>query len=356
MIRSLLRRLLTPPPAPSPIPPAATAAALADPNAAPGPVTGVELSACTVFYSLLRLSGVATIDPTRFRGEGSARALFGARVLYDGMAPMQKLDVVRTSPDGSVAFTVEALIDRARAIDGAVLELSYEGAASPWSVSTLAKVAGATDMRSILPDFQAEVAAVVAAGRRPTMLDIGGRARSQVQRSEMFPECDVTVLDIVADPGVDVVGDAHELSRYFPADSFDFAMSVSVFEHLLMPWRAAVELNRVLRPGGVVLVHTHQTLGMHDMPWDFWRFSDNAWSGLFNRYTGFEVMKTDLSRFLHIIPAVVAEPIIAFENAGGFECSTVMVRKTGPALVDWPVPLADVVNTSYPQGPDAGPG
>jgi hypothetical protein len=167
------------------VPPAATAAALADPNAAPGPVIGVELSACTVFYSLLRLSGVATIDLTRFRGEDSARALFGARVLYDGMAPMQKLDVVRVSPDGSVAFTVEALIDRARAIDGAVLELSYEGAASPWSVSTLAKVAGATDMRSILPDFQAEVASVVAAGRRPTMLDIGGRARSQVQRSEI---------------------------------------------------------------------------------------------------------------------------------------------------------------------------
>ncbi len=366
MIRRFLRRMLSPTPATAP---AAAIAANGDaspaepgPVASPmtgpvtGPVSGVELRACTLFFSLMRLSGVATVDPTRFRGEDTAATLFGARILIDGAAPSQKMAVERVFADGSVAFTVEALVERTRGLDGAELELSYEGAPTAWPVSMLANVAAGKDMRSILPDFQAEVAARVSAGQRPRMLDIGGRARSRVQRSEMFPECDVTVLDIVEDPGVDVVGDAHELSRYFPADSFDFAMSVSVFEHLLMPWRAVVELNRVMRPGGVVLVHTHQTLGMHDMPWDFWRYSDNAWAGLFNRYTGFEVIKTDLSRFLHIIPAVVSEPIIPFENAGGFECSTVLVRKTGPAQVDWPVPLGDVVNTSYPQGPDAGPG
>lgn len=355
MIRSLLGRMFPPSPAAA-APTAPIAAATAMPVAAEPPVTGVELHACTLFFSLMRLSGIAAVDGSRFRGEDTAGSLFTARILVDGAAPSQKMQVDRVFTEGSVAFTVEALVERARGLDGAVLELSYDGAATVWPVSMLANEAAGKDMRSILPDFQAEVASVVAAGRRPTMLDIGGRARSRVQRSEMFPDCDVTVLDIVADPGVDVVGDAHELSRYFPADSFDFAMSVSVFEHLLMPWRAAVELNRVMRPGGVVLVHTHQTLGMHDMPWDFWRYSDNAWAGLFNRYTGFEVIKTDLSRFLHIIPAVVSEPIIPFENAGGFECSTVLVRKTGPATVDWPVPLGDVVNTSYPQGPDAGPG
>ena len=362
MIRSLLRRMLPAPPSPPPAPPptAPVAAAPAVPVAGEPPVKGVELHACTLFFSLMRLSGVASVDAGRFRAEDTAGSLFNARILVDGAAPSQKMKVERVLEGGSVAFTVEALVERARGLEGAVLELSYEGAATLWPVAMLAHEAAGRDSRSILPDFQAEVAARVAAlapaGQRPTMLDIGGRARSRVQRSEMFPACDVTVLDIVADPGVDVVGDAHELSRHFPADSFDFAMSVSVFEHLLMPWRAVVELNRVLRPGGVALVHTHQTLGMHDMPWDFWRFSDNAWAGLFNRYTGFEVVKTDLSRFLHIIPGVVAEPIIPFENAGGFECSTVLVRKTGPAQVDWPVPLSEVVNTSYPQGPDAGPG
>lgn len=358
MIRSLLRRMLPAPPVAAATAPAAATTAM--PVSAAPSVTGVELRACTLFFSLMRLAGIASVDGSRFRGEDAAGRLFNARILIDGAAPSQKMEVERVFPDGSVAFVVEALVDRARALDGATLELSYDGAATSWSVSMLAEGAAGKDMRSILPDFQAEVAARVAAlapgGQRPTMLDIGGRARSRVQRSEMFPACDVTVLDIVEDPGVDVVGDAHELSRYFPADSFDFAMSVSVFEHLLMPWRAVVELNRVMRPGGVVLVHTHQTLGMHDMPWDFWRYSDNAWAGLFNRYTGFEVIKTDLSRFLHIIPAVVSEPVIPFENAGGFECSTVLVRKTGPATVDWPVPLGDVVNTSYPQGPDAGPG
>lgn len=352
MIRRLLRRLLTPPPPMKAMvaPPAAPAAPLP-----PGPVQGVELQACTLFFSFLRLRGLAAIEGTGLRGEEAIRAHFAARLLIDGIAPAQKFEVVRVFSNGSLEFVLEALVDRARPVEGTELELSYAGAPTRWPLAMLIPSALAGDLRSMMPDFQREVAARVAAnaasgGQRPAMLDIGGRARSRVQRSELFPDCDVTVLDIVPDPGVDVVGDAHELSRLFPADSFDFAMSISVFEHLLMPWKVAVELNRVMRPGGIVLVHTHQTMGMHDMPWDFLRYSDAAWAGIFNRYTGFEVVKTDLNRFMHVVPAVLLDAAVDFEQAGGFECSTVMARKTGPATVDWPVPLAEVVRTSYPRG------
>lgn len=168
---------------------------------------------------------------------------------------------------------------------------------------------------------------------RPRLLDLGGRARSGVELRQEYPECDVTVLDIHADQSVDVVGDAHALSSHFPADSFDFLTCVSVFEHLLMPWKVAVEINRVLKPGGYAMIYSHQTVGLHDMPWDFLRFSDASWQGLFNRYTGFEIVRTDMSAFMHIVPREWRPEREGAENSGGFERSSAIVRKIGPSEV-----------------------
>jgi hypothetical protein len=49
--------------------------------------------------------------------------------------------------------------------------------------------------------------------------------------------------DIKVGENVDIVGDAHRLTSLFKAGQFDFAYSISVFEHLLWPWKVALELN-----------------------------------------------------------------------------------------------------------------
>lgn len=74
------------------------------------------------------------------------------------------------------------------------------------------------------------------------VLDIGGRDRSGLDRSSMYREQNVTVLDILKSKNVDVVGDAHELTKYFNKESFDYIMCISVFEHLLMPYKCALEM------------------------------------------------------------------------------------------------------------------
>ncbi len=317
-------------------------------------ITAVELHACTLFYSYLRLRGIAGVERARWRSDAAIRAAFVARVRVADALPQQKCEVLTVHADGSVEFALEALVDRAHPPAAMVVELGFDGPMRPFPLQVLLPAAQLRDLRTLMPDFQQATRDLAAsAGRRPRLLDLGGRARSRNQLSEYFPDCDVTVFDIVAADEVDVVGDAHELGRHFPPETFDFVMSISVFEHLLMPWKVAIELGRVMRTGGIAMVHTHQTEGMHDTPWDFLRFSDTAWSGIFNRYTGFEVIKADLSRYLHVIPAVILEPVGDMENAGGFQCSTVLVRKTGPALVEWPVPLGEVVKSSYPQGPAA---
>jgi ubiquinone/menaquinone biosynthesis C-methylase UbiE len=183
---------------------------------------------------------------------------------------------------------------------------------------------------------------------RPKMLDIGGRDRSIVDRSKDFPYADVTVLDIIPSANVDVVGDAHNLSALFAPETFDAIYSISVFEHLLMPWKAAIEINKVLKPGGIGMILTHQTLGVHDEPWDFWRFSAHSWDALFNPLTGFKVEDRAQSMLNYILPMIYRDSQKDAERAAGYEASIVMIRKTGPTALEWNVPLDQIISTSYP--------
>jgi 2-polyprenyl-3-methyl-5-hydroxy-6-metoxy-1,4-benzoquinol methylase len=181
------------------------------------------------------------------------------------------------------------------------------------------------------------------------VLDIGGRARSRLDRSQAFARADVMVLDIHPGENVDIVADAHDMSA-LPAESFDGVYSVSVFEHLMMPWAVIPQLNRILKPGGVAMISTHQTIGMHDMPWDFWRFSDTAWDALFNPRTGFEIVERILEAEQFIIPFIY-RPIKAWaERAAGYEGTAVLARKTGPCTMEWPLTPADINASMYPAG------
>jgi hypothetical protein len=184
------------------------------------------------------------------------------------------------------------------------------------------------------------------------VLDIGGRSRSMVDRSKFFPGTDYTVLDIVPGDNVDVVGDAHKISSHFPVDTFDYVVSTSVFEHLSMPWKAAVEMNKVLKLGGKAMVQTHQSLGMHDLPWDFFRFSDTSWDGIFNEKTGFKVLKRVIDHENFILPFLLRPSMTNAESSAGFEVSLVIVQKISNTNLVWDVDPDEVIPGSYPVAKD----
>jgi SAM-dependent methyltransferase len=156
------------------------------------------------------------------------------------------------------------------------------------------------------------------------------------------------VLDVVEGSNVDVVGDAHYLSRYFEENTFDFLMSVAVFEHLLMPWKVAIEMGKVLKPGGLAMIFTHQTIGLHDFPWDFFRFSKYAWPAIFNKHTGFEIIETEMDAPSFILPHIFHQGKINAEGAAGLEASIVVVRKIAEPSIEWNVDVSDLIETSYP--------
>lgn len=183
------------------------------------------------------------------------------------------------------------------------------------------------------------------------LLEIGSRARSGVVYRGLFgPGIDYVGLDVTAGPNVDVVADAHHLSRHL-APGFDFVFSVSVFEHLVMPWKVALEMNKVMVPGGLALIVSHATWPLHEEPWDFYRYSTEGWRGIFNRHTGFELLDARYAYPASIVPQFAATPdFIQMYGGKGYLLSGCLVRKTGDALVRWDAEVADVVDLAYTHG------
>jgi hypothetical protein len=97
-------------------------------------------------------------------------------------------------------------------------------------------------------------------------------------------------IDIHAGPGVDVVGDAHRLSSIIVPGSAAAFVSNVVFEHLEVPWLVALEVQRILRIGGLALVSAPMVWPEHAAPNDFWRASPFGLRSLFGPALGFRVL------------------------------------------------------------------
>jgi len=86
------------------------------------------------------------------------------------------------------------------------------------------------------------------------------------------------------------VGDVHKLSDYCTLKHFDLVCGISVFEHLLFPWKAILEINKIMKIRGYLHLSTHPVWPEHEIPWDFWRFPKHGIHALFNKYTGFKII------------------------------------------------------------------
>lgn len=198
---------------------------------------------------------------------------------------------------------------------------------------------------------EADYWAFVHAHPQANVLEIGSRARSGISRRNLFPaSCNYTGFDIVAGENVTAVGDAHELSRILPNNHFDIVFSVSVWEHLSMPWRVSLELNKVMRIGGIAMINTHQSWPSHEEPWDYFRFSDYSWDALFNKDTGFEIVTRGTG-----IPCVMGasqfHPSIHACRVDwhyGYLATRCVAKKIGESSLAWPVDPHLISKGNYP--------
>lgn len=128
------------------------------------------------------------------------------------------------------------------------------------------------------------------------VLEIGSRNVTGANLRRRFSNADYVGFDFYAGENVDVVGDVHKLSSYFiEQDKFDLIFSSAVFEHLHMPWVAAVQCQKLLKVGGYIFIETHFSFSSHERPWHFFQFSDMGLRALFNDALGFELIESGMS-------------------------------------------------------------
>ncbi len=193
-------------------------------------------------------------------------------------------------------------------------------------------------------------------GRR--VLEVGSRNVTGTNLRSAFDRAEYVGFDFYAGENVDVVGDAHRLASYFaPGTRFDLIFCSAVFEHLHMPWIVAQQMHALLPVGGHVFVETHFSYIAHELPWNFFQFSDAGLRALFNRALGFEVVDSGMSNPMLGVFSSQAAPYLRHQAVRGLYChSAILCRKVAEAPgFEWSgVAMDDVVDgTRYPQ-PKAG--
>jgi len=189
----------------------------------------------------------------------------------------------------------------------------------------------------------------------PAILEIGSRDVTGITRRGLFSNATEFVgVDVLGGPGVDVVGDAHRLSSFLLAEQFDVVFAVSVFEHLLFPWKVVMEINRVMKLGGLVFISTHPSWPAHELPWDFWRYQPAAFQALFHRATGFELLAVSDGLPCRAYSLVDDPPTRPIYRETVNQGVAALARKIGDVredLVRWDVDVRDVTDTMYPYPP-----
>lgn len=110
--------------------------------------------------------------------------------------------------------------------------------------------------------------------RRPLarFLDVGcGDLRYRKYAEKEGWECFFADFEARAE-GVSVLLDAHSLP--FKDESFDVVLVTEVLEHLADPRASLSEIHRVLRGNGEVILTVPFLWGMHEAPFDFFRYTE----------------------------------------------------------------------------------
>jgi SAM-dependent methyltransferase len=120
------------------------------------------------------------------------------------------------------------------------------------------------------------------------ILEIGSQGRSEVQ--EAFSGFEVKSFDIVDDFNPDYVGDITRHNHEIPDESFDAIACLEILEHTLQPFDAIVELRRMLKDGGYLLISAPLNFRIHGPVPDCWRFTEFGWRILLK---DFDILRLD---------------------------------------------------------------
>lgn len=133
----------------------------------------------------------------------------------------------------------------------------------------------------LIYDFSSEAAGRVPANAQ--LLDAGagqGRFKADFTHAQ-YTGVDLTVGDMRWDySNLDAISDLTRLP--FASDSFDAVICFQVLEHVPEPKAVIREIQRVLRPGGMLFLSAPQSWCQHQKPYDYFRYTSFGLRHLFS--------------------------------------------------------------------------
>jgi SAM-dependent methyltransferase len=108
---------------------------------------------------------------------------------------------------------------------------------------------------------------------------------------DYFTKATVKTFDILPQLKPDYIGDlCKDNSPVIPDSSFDHVLCCEVLEHVVQPFDAVNEINRILKPKGLAFITTPFFLEIHPPFPDCWRFTEYGLKALFK---GFDLVKIE---------------------------------------------------------------
>ncbi|MEJ5203575.1 MAG: class I SAM-dependent methyltransferase, partial [Anaerolineales bacterium] len=68
--------------------------------------------------------------------------------------------------------------------------------------------------------------------------------------------------------------DIEDLRGIVPNEMYDLALCLDVLEHVSHPWIALSEIQRILKPGALLILSVPHLSRLHDVPNDYYRFTE----------------------------------------------------------------------------------
>lgn len=137
---------------------------------------------------------------------------------------------------------------------------------------------------------------------------------------------------------VDRIDDIQTLSS-FENESLDVIYSAQVLEHVPRPWLAFAQFNRVLKSGGYAVITVPHMAGLHEEPYDFYRFTPHSLK-LLSEENGLDIVE---SRKMGGVLSFVFHPlcmllVLSFWSVPGVKW---VVYWLNFSLLVWPCELLD---------------
>lgn len=117
-----------------------------------------------------------------------------------------------------------------------------------------------------------------------------------------FPGKKYVGTDMREGIGVDMLLNLHKIE--LSAESVGTAICLDTLEHVECPHRALSEIHRVLKPNGIAVISSVMDFPIHDHPYDYWRFTPEAFRTLLKPFTGSFIGYSGKEDFPHTVIGV----------------------------------------------------